>query len=78
MKQIDMDLIDRIHELRNLESNWDSYGAMPIPNDTINEAIEIAKHLPTDRHWSVVPTHGGIQLESHDLGFDIEIDIEKV
>jgi hypothetical protein len=57
---------DWIGQLSALKPNWDSYGGSPI-----TEAA-----LATVGSISVVPcSSGGIQLETHRDGFDIEIEI---
>ena len=54
----------RIGELARLEENWDSYGGKP-PTD---KAMKVATGL------NAVPTsEGGIQLEWHVNGWDIEL-----
>ena len=62
-------------DLRNLKANWDSYGAVPIDERAIQKAYEIWRLLP-GRAFQVVPTSdGGVQLEEHRDGFDIEITV---
>ena len=52
-----------------LEEDWDSYGAVPIA----------VAALETLAGFSVVPcSSGGIQLEVHRDGYDIEIEIDAV
>jgi hypothetical protein len=61
--------------LRGLESDLDSYGAPPINERCIQKAYEIWRML--EGRWDVVPTNnGGVQLEQHRDGFDIEILVE--
>ena len=63
-----------IEALRNLGPSWDSYGAPPINRAAINKAVDLKRGL--SGRWSVVPcSDGGVQLEQHDGGFDIEITI---
>ena len=53
-------------EMRNLQPNWDSYGGRQISESAIS-AIE---------SFCVVPlSNGGIQLEVHLDGFDVEISV---
>jgi hypothetical protein len=60
------------HMLRDLKKGWDSYGAPPIEPRCIRKAYELWRCLPGD--WSVVPyPDGGVQLEQHCDGFDIEV-----
>lgn len=56
-----------LDDLRALEPNWDSYGAA-----TISEAA-----LTTASYLCFVPTvNGGIQIELHAGGMDIEVEID--
>jgi hypothetical protein len=56
-----------LDDLRELEEGWDSYGGQP----TTDAAIKTAGNL------AVVPTSdGGIQLEIHAGGADLEIVID--
>ena len=49
-----------------LEANWNSYGALPIAPSAV----------ATVEQFATVPTnHGGINLEIHRNGYDIEIEI---
>lgn len=53
-------------ELRGLAAGWDSYDADPITTAAINAV----------RSFAVVPcSDGGLQLEVHRDGWDIEIEI---
>jgi hypothetical protein len=62
--------------LRDLKRDWDSYGAAPIDERVIQKAYEIWRQVSGS--WSVVPmSNGGVQLEQHRDGFDIEIIIER-
>ena len=55
-----------VKKLIALQSNWDSYGASPI-------SIEALKTVGL---FAVVPcSNGGVQLEIHRNGYDIEIEI---
>jgi hypothetical protein len=64
-----------------LEKGWDgydSYMGSVINPLVIIKAKEIAALLP-DYTWQAVPClSGGVQLEYHDKGLDIEIYIESV
>jgi hypothetical protein len=74
------DLLAEISALANLKENWDSYGARPIDprcaEATTNLLLAI---LDSDTpRPSVVPTNrGGIQLEWHRAGADLEIEVES-
>ena len=74
------DLLAKISELGNLEEGWDSYGARPVDPQCAVAAVEFLLYvldasLPKP---SIVPTNrGGIQLEWHRAGADLEIEIES-
>lgn len=65
-------------EIMNLPTNWDSYGALPVRPTAILAALSLLFEImqadtpaPT-----VVPTvQGGVQLEWHTHGIDLEIEI---
>lgn len=55
-----------LEELKELPANWDSYGAV-----TITEAA-----LNTANNLTFVPlSNGGIQIELHTGGVDMELEI---
>jgi hypothetical protein len=65
----------RLKELRALEQNWDSYGAPALDLECIDKAWHLYCCLP-GTEWSFVPcSDGGVQLEQHAGGFDIEVTI---
>lgn len=62
--------------LRDLKPNWNSYGAPAIDERCIQKAYELWRQLAGE--WQVVPcTDGGVQLEQHRDGFDIEITVSS-
>lgn len=65
--------------LEDLKPNWDSYGAPPLDKETILKAFDVWRQLDgLSGHWSVVPmSSGGIQIEQHRDGWDIEVVIER-
>lgn len=69
--------LQSIGELLSLPENWDSYGASRIKPDLVNAAITflletMLVHTPTP---SVVPTSaGGVQVEWHTKGIDLEVE----
>jgi len=74
------DLLARISELGDLEENWDSYGAQPVdPRCAAATAEFVLDFLGGDTPKpAIVPTtRGGIQLEWHRAGADLEIEIES-
>jgi len=67
----------RLGELLELAPNWDSYGACPINPDHARAAIELLMLVMQDDTPAptVVPTNrGGVQLEWHTGGIDLEIE----
>lgn len=62
---------ERIEELRSLQENWDSYGARRITNDALDTASRWLDYV----HVGPM-SGGGIQIEVHMGGLDIEIEIE--
>lgn len=68
-----------LDELGDLDSGWDGEGAPTIANETVRSAlIFLAGSMQTTTAVpSVVPTpSGGVQLEWHRGGLDIEIEFE--
>jgi hypothetical protein len=69
--------IVNLDDIANLPENWDSYGAKPIGADVIAKVKATFPVLPPG-WWDCVPcSSGGIQLEQHADGWDIEISIER-
>jgi hypothetical protein len=69
-----------IGELLNLPENWDSYGARPInPTATAFALQLLSETMRTDTPVpAVVPTSsGGVQLEWHARGIDLEVEIRS-
>lgn len=65
-----------IDELKLLQPDWDSYGAPPIDLGAIERGKQLIATLP-DWGWQIVPVcDGGIQIESHRSGYDVEIYIK--
>ena len=59
---------EEFRRLLDLPENWNSYGALPISG----AAIKAAESM------SIVPTcNGGVQLEWHINGHDIEIEFAQ-
>ena len=70
--------IDRLSELLTLPANWDSYGARPIDPKIALAAIRLLGRVMWNDSCppSVVPTNrGGVQLEWHARGVDLEINV---
>ncbi|MFO7907047.1 MAG: hypothetical protein ACQESR_19155 [Planctomycetota bacterium] len=73
-------LLMEISELGELPSGWDSYGAQPIdPQCALAAADFVLEFLDDDSPQpAIVPTtRGGIQLEWHRSGADLEIEIQS-
>jgi hypothetical protein len=73
-----IDAIAAICELGDLQANWDSYGAQPIDKQCMVTAILLllTTSRPKTPPPSVVPTvRGGVQLEWHRGGIDLEIEV---
>ena len=68
-------------ELVQLPGGWDSYGAKPVSSDAARAAttlmVKEASAVPNLAAPAVVPTvRGGLQLEWHRQGVDLEIEFE--
>lgn len=60
----------------SLPKNWDSYGALPVNENTVDNALKWICSVKTDTMPlpEVVPTvRGGVQFEWHFKGGDIEV-----
>ncbi len=65
-------------ELLNLRPGWDSYGGRPIDVKAVDKAVSLLIELMNDDSPApaVVPTPmGGVQLEWHQRGIDLEIEV---
>ena len=64
----------RLKELLDLPQGWDSYGAGCIDPKAVDAASRLLDVL--DHDPAVIPTsHGGIQLEWHRDGLELEVEI---
>jgi len=73
-------LLMKISELGELEEGWDSYGARPVDPRCAAATAEFVLNLLDGNtpKPAIVPTaRGGIQLEWHRAGADLEIEIES-
>lgn len=71
-------VLGRLKRLLSLPGGWDSYGAPPIDRDAVVHVVEVLNRAlgPDAPAPQVVPTpFGGIQLEWHRRGVDLEIEI---
>ena len=74
------DTIQAITDLLELPRNWDSYGAPRIAPQNIREALWFTKNImrPDAQAPQVVPTvRGGVQLEWHTDGVNVEIEFQE-
>ncbi len=73
-------VVHRLRALASLPPNWDSYGARPIRSECAQEAIRLLLYAlqPDDPMPAIVPVpQGGLQLEWHEAGVDVEVEIES-
>lgn len=63
--------------LLNLKENWDSYGAREVTKQSVETALTLASVLSDDTPPpAIVPTPaGGIQMEWHASGIDLEVEV---
>lgn len=73
-KRSSLTTVDEIRSYAELETDWDSYGADPIPPEVRRCAVEIAEVLA---RYPIVPTPipGGINLE-WDMGDGVVVVLE--
>ncbi len=72
--------VEALIRLLTLPDGWDSYGARSVDPACVKTAIEIALDIMHDRtpRPTIVPTSsGGVQLEWHTRGIDLEIEIRS-
>jgi len=72
--------VEAVADLLSLPPGWNSYSAKPIDHGSAKRAIRLLAEFlePNTPPPSVVPTvKGGIQLEWHTKGVDVEIYIES-
>ena len=75
-----IDAIAAICDLGGLEADWDSYGALAVNRQCMVTAILLllTSSRPKTPPPAVVPTvRGGVQLEWHRGGIDLEIEIQS-
>ena len=71
---------DRLTHLSKLQQNWDSYGASPVSTQAITFAIQVMNEIMAERTPlpTIVPTaDGGVQLEWHLAGIDLEVEVSS-
>ena len=75
---MDPETLNKISKFSMLDDNWDSYGAARIKWEAIGMTIYLlnALNLSQPEAMQVVPmSNGNIQLELHERGVDIEIEV---
>ncbi len=75
-----VDAVHRLIELLELPGGWNSYNAKPISKENVAFAVGLLAHLM--RRGTPVPhvvpkVRGGVLLEWHTGGINIEIDIDS-
>jgi hypothetical protein len=71
------EVIKKAGELLHLKPNWNSYGGKPIQKKAMAAALAFLERMmqaPTPRPQMVPTSQGGVQLEWHERGIDIEIE----
>lgn len=66
--------------LLSLQPDWDSYGALPVDPATLEFADGLLARTmrPGSPKPTVVPTpSGGVQLEWHRAGIDLEVEVVR-
>jgi hypothetical protein len=66
--------------LLSLGQGWNSYGARPVDPLKVVAALELLAQVMSDSAPAptVVPTsRGGVQLEWHTLGIDLEVEVQS-
>ncbi len=73
-------VFEQLHDVSRLDEGWDGFGAGPIRRDVVTFTAHVLDQimLPTAPPPQVTPmSHGGLMLEWHENGIDLEIEIEK-
>ena len=72
---------EKASKLVRLPKDWDGYGAAPIDAYYVRRALDLLSQLVREDTPlpDIVPTtRGGVQLEWHERGIDLEISIESL
>ncbi len=73
-------VFEQLHDVSRLDEGWDGFGAGPIRRDVMTFAAHVLDQimLSTAPAPEVTPmSHGGLMLEWHENGIDLEIETEK-
>lgn len=71
-------ILDRLADILQLPENWNSYGARRVALDAVADALDVLGEtmLETTPAPSIVATsRGGVQLEWHMRGIDLEVGV---
>lgn len=71
---------DAVADLLTLADDWDSYGAPPVKSEYAAATVTLLHTIMDERTPTpaIVPTtFGGVQVEWHRNGIDLEIEIES-
>lgn len=71
------DALQKMAELLSLEENWDSYGAPRIDSCIVESVAQLLSALTKSwvpKPWICPTVRGGVQIEWHTNGIDIEIE----
>jgi hypothetical protein len=71
-------VVNAIGRLLSLPPNWDSYGAPPVDPKHVDAALKLLADVMRDDTPppAVVPTsRGGVQIEWHTKGVDLEVEL---
>jgi len=74
------EITDHLNEFLHLPPNWDSFGATKIQLENIDTTIDVLLNFSTSKTPKpiVVPTNtGGVQIEWHERGIDLEVEIRN-
>ncbi|MBI3696221.1 MAG: hypothetical protein HY238_15465 [Acidobacteria bacterium] len=74
------EIAQALSSLLALPTNWDSYGARPVNPECVSYALQLLRSTMKAETPApaVVPTcAGGVQIEWHTRGIDLEIEIRS-
>src|SRR6476469_8907832 len=73
-----IEVVNALTQLATLQQGWDSYNAPPLRRDAGHFALEILQSVmrPRTPVPQIVPSSsGGVQLEWHERGVDLELHV---